>query len=141
MRNRSWQKLTQKSALVLASVIVSACVSDTLSNVDTQPQPLAAEKPPSYDPIQREQAVEEIRAKGEQPGSGELTNPYVEANGPNEPFTPQQQAAKIAELENSAANNDAVAGDAELAAKQRSIQELQKKAESHYDNALDEIKN
>jgi hypothetical protein len=133
--------MTRNLALVLASVIVSACVSDTLSNVDTQPQPLAAEKPPSYDPIQREQAIEEIRAKGEQPGSGELTNPYVEANGPNEPFTHQEQAAKIAELESSAANNDTVSDDAELAAKQRSIKELQKKASSHYGNALNEIKN
>ncbi len=131
--------MARNLTLVLASVILSACVSDTLSNVDTQP--LAAEKPQSYDPVQREQAVEEIRAKGEQPGSGELTNPYVEANGPNEPFTPQQQAAKIAELEGSATNNDVVSDDEELAAKHRSIQELQKKADSHYDNALDEIKN
>ena len=141
MRHRERHKWIHLSALLLASVVVSACVSDTLSEVDTQPQPLAAEKPPSYDPVQREQAIAEIRAKGDQPGNGELTNPYVEANGPNEPFTPQQQAAKISELENSAAENDVDADDAELAAKQRSIKELQRKANSHYGNALKEIKN
>ena len=128
-----------KLALVMLCVGLSACVSDTLSNVDTQP--LAAEKPPSYDPLQREQAVEEIRAKSEQQGSGELTNPYVEANGPNEPLTPQEQAAKIAELQNTSAQNEVIVTDAELAEKQRSIRELQKKAKSHYGNAVNQIKN
>ncbi len=127
--------------LVFVGALASACVSDTLSNVDTTPQPLAAEKPPSYDPVQREQAIAEIRAKAEQPGSGELTSPYVEANGPNEPFTPAEQAAKIAELENTSRQNDVVVTDAELAEKQRSIRELQKKANSHYGNAVKQIKN
>ena len=130
-----------KLALVLLCVGLSACVSDTLSNVDTTPQPLAAEKPPSYDPLQRQQAVEEIRAKSEQTGSGELTSPYVEANGPNEPLTPQEQAAKIAELENTSAQNEVVVTDAELTEKQRSIRELQQKAKSHYGNAVNQIKN
>lgn len=128
-------------AIVLAGFIMSACVSDTLSTVDTTPQPLAAEKPPSYDPVQREQAIAEIRAKAAQEGSGELTNPYVEANGPNEPLTAKEQARKITELKNTAARNDAVATDAELAEKQRSIRELQKKAQSHYGNAVNQIKN
>lgn len=128
-------------ALVVAGMIVSACVSDTLSNVDTAPQPLAAEKPPKYDPVQREQAIAEIRAKAAQPGSDELTSPYVADNGPNEPLTPQEQAKKIAELQNTAAQNDAVVTDSELAEKQRSIRELQKKANSHYGNAVNQIKN
>lgn len=128
-------------ALLVAGILSSACVSDTLSTVDTTPQPLAAEKPPSYDPVQREQAIAEIRAKAAQPGSGELTNPYAEANGPNEPLTAQQQATKIQELKNTAAQNDAVATDSELAAKQRSIRELQNKAKSHYGNAVNQIKN
>lgn len=128
-------------ALVTAGILSSGCVSDTLSTVDTTPQPLAAEQPPKYDPVQREQAIAEIRAKAEQPGSGELTNPYVEANGPNEPLTPQEQAQKIQELQNTAAQNDAVVTDSELAEKQRSIRELQKKAKSHYGNAVNQIKN
>ena len=128
-------------ALLVAGILLSGCVSDTLSTVDTTPQPLAAEKPPSYDPVQREQAIAEIRAKAAQPGSGELTNPYVEANGPNEPLTAQEQARKIQELKNTAAQNDAVATDSELAAKQRSIRELQNKAKSHYGNAVNQIKN
>lgn len=131
----------RKLALVLACLGVSACVSDTLSEVDTTPQPLAAEKPPSYDPVQREQAVEEIRAKGLQESSGVKTNPYEEANGPNTPLTAQEQARKIAELQNTASQNEVSVTDAELAAKQRSIRELQKKAQSHYGNAINQIQN
>jgi len=134
-------KCVKAMVLLSASLLVSACVSDTLSNVDTAPQQLASEKPPSYDPVQREQAIAEIRAKAEQPGSDQLTNPYVEANGPNEPFTPQEQAQKIAELENTAQQNEVVVTDAELAEKQRSIRELQQKAKSHYGNAVKQIKN
>jgi len=131
-----------KNLLVVLGVgVLTACVSDTLSSVDTKPQPLAAEKPLKYDPVQREQAIAEIRAKSEQPGSGELTNPYFEANGPNQPLTAQEQARKIAELQNTAAQNEAVATDSELAEKQRSIRELQKKAQSHYGNAVNQIKN
>lgn len=141
MQSFAKHKMLNMLALVLAGIMASACVSDTLSTVDTTPQPLAAEKPPSYDPVQREQAIEEIRAKAGQPGSGELTNPYVEANGPNEPLTAQEQARKIQELKNTAAQNDAVATDSELAEKQRSIRELQNKAKSHYGNAVNQIKN
>ena len=127
--------------LLAVSLMLSACVSDTLSQVDTQPQQLAQpEKEPKYDPIQREQAIAEIRAKSAQPTSDQLTNPYVEANGPNEPFTAQEQAQKIAELQNTESQNE-IATDAELEAKQRSIRELQKKAQSHYGNAVKQIKN
>lgn len=128
-------------ASLVICMSISACVSDTLSQVDTTPQPLAAEKPPSYDPLQRQQAVDEIRAKSAQPGSTDPTSPYAEANGPNEPLTAQEQAQKIKELENTAAQNDVVVTDAELAEKQRSIREMQKKAKSHYGNAVNQIKN
>lgn len=141
MQSFANHKMRNMLALVVAGFMASACVSDTLSTVDTTPQPLAAEKPPSYDPAQREQAIAEIRAKAAQPGSGELTSPYEEANGPNEPLTAQEQARKIQELKNTAAQNDAVATDSELAEKQRSIRELQQKANSHYGNAVNQIKN
>ncbi len=133
--------ITKKVALLFAGVILSACVSDTLSEVDTSPKPLAAEKPVKYDPVQREQAIAEIREKAAQEGSGVKTNPFAEANGPNTPLTKQEQARKIAELQNTASQNEAVATDAELAEKQRSIRELQKKAQSHYGNAVKQIKN
>lgn len=131
----------KRFALVFACLGISACVSDTLSEVDTTPQPLAAEKPPNYDPVQREQAVEEIRAKGLQEPTGVKTNPYEEADGPNTPLTQQEQARKIAELQNTASQNEVSVTDAELAAKQRSIRELQKKAQSHYGNAINQIQN
>ena len=128
-------------ALFFAILVNSACVSDTLSTVDTTSQPLATQKPPTYDPILRARAVEDIRLKAEQQGSGELTSPYLEANGPNEPFTPAEQAKMIAELETASGQNEVVITDAELSKKQQSIKELRKKANSHYGDAINQIKN
>ena len=126
------------SALAIL-VALSAYVSDTLSQQDTQPQTLAEQ--PSYDPAQRQQAVAEIREKSTQPGSGELTSAYVTNDGPTAPLTPEEQAAKIAELERSANTNASNVSDAELAAKQQSIQDLRNKARTHYDSTINSIQN
>ncbi len=122
-------------------VVLTGCVSDTLSQQNTQPQPLATSVSTSYDPAQREQAISEIRAKAENANSGELTNAYATNDGPTTPLTAEEQAAKIAELERNAATNQGSVTDAELAAKQNSINELRSKARSHYDNALNTIAN
>lgn len=126
-------------AIILSALVLSACVSDTLSTQNTVP--LAEQKPPSYDPVQREQAIAEIREKAAQSGSGELTNVNALVDGDNEPLTPSQQAASIQELESSAARNNATVRDAELVEKQRSIRELQGQARDHYDKALNTIQN
>jgi len=128
-------------ALVASVVFLPACVSDTLSNVNTQPQPQPLAVNASYDPAQREQAVAEIRQKAAQPGSGELTNAFADPDGPNEAMTESEQAARISELEQSADRNASIVSDAELAEKQRSIRELQQKARNHYNNAVNTIKN
>ncbi len=141
MDTGQYHSLLKVGAIILAAVLFSACVSDTLSTQNTEPQTLAEENPPSYDPVQREQAVAEIREKAAQPGSGELTNAYTEANGPNEPLTPSEQAARINELEHNAAQNNGAVSDAELASKQKSIRELQNQARNHYKNAVNTIKN
>lgn len=125
--------------LVAGILTLTGCVSNTLSEQNTQPTPAQASV--SYDPAQRAAAVEEIRAKAAQPGSGELTNAYADGDGPNQPLTPEQQAAKIAELEGSAAANSANVSDAELAAKQQSIRNLRSQAKSHYNSAVNSIKN
>lgn len=141
IRNRfeSGNRLLATSALLLAVFMLPACVSDTLSQQDTQPQTLA--ETPSYDPVQREQAVAEIREKAEQEGSGELTNAFAEPDGPNEPMNSSEQAQLINELEQNAQQNSNAIPDAELEAKQRSIRELQQKARSHYNNAVNNIQN
>jgi len=134
--------ISRLTVLAVVAMFLSACVSDTLSTTDTQSQQLAQpQEDPSYDPVQRQQAIDEIRAKSEQPGSDELTDPFAQADGPNEPLTPQEQANKIEEMQNTAQQNNQVMTDAELAAKQRSIREMQNKAKSHYGNAIDQIKN
>jgi len=114
------------AVLFAAGLAASACVSDTLSQ---------------HNPAQREQAIAEIREKAEQPGSGQLTNAYVAADGPAEPLTPQEQDRKINELEKAAQQNNASVSDAELAAKQRSIRELRSQARNHYKDAVNTIKN
>ncbi|MGI9350687.1 MAG: hypothetical protein ACR2O3_03925 [Rhizobiaceae bacterium] len=129
-----------KLCLALAAALtLSACVSDTLSTADTQPQPLAENV--SYDPEQREQAIAEIREKAAQPGSGELTNAFAEQDGPNEPMQASEQAELINQLEQNAQQNTDSVTDAELAEKQRSIRELQQKARNHYSNAVNNIQN
>lgn len=131
-----------KSAVILGlPFVVSACVSNTLSQQNTQPQSIAAQSQPTYDPAQREQAIAEIRAKAQNSTSGELTHAYAIADGPTQPLSPEEQAAKIAELERNAAANGSAVSDAELDAKQRSINELRSKAKSHYNNAISTIAN
>lgn len=117
------------------------CVSDTLSQQNTAPQPIAQQETPNYDPAQREAAIAEIRAKAEQPASGELTNAYATADGPNEPMTPQKQAEMLAQMERDAQANASNVADAELAEKQRSINEMRNQAKSHYNNAVSAIQN
>lgn len=120
---------------------VSGCVSDTLSQQNTQPQPLATNTSPSFDPAQREQAIAEIRAKAENADSGELTSAYVTNDGPTTPLSAEEQAVKIAELERNATTNQTNVTDAELASKQQSINELRSKAKSHYNSAIKSIAN
>ncbi len=127
------------SAAAFACVLVSACVSDTLSTQNTAPQPLA--ETPSYDPAQRELAVQEIRAKADAPASGQLTSAYVTNDGPTTPLTAQEQADKIAELSQSADQNSSSVPDAELEAKQQSIRDLRNQAKTHYNSAVNTIKN
>jgi len=128
-------------AAALASLLLSACVSDTLSTQNTAPQPLAQSEPVNYDPVQRDQAVAEIRAKADASGNGEFTNAYVTNDGPSTPLSAQEQAEKIAELEQSAGQNSASVTDAELASKQQSIRDLRNQAKTHYNSALNTIKN
>ena len=123
--------------LGLSGAMLSGCVSDTLSVQNTQPEPVALR----YDPAQRQQAINEIRQKAEQPGSGQLTDAYFTSNGSTTLMTAEQQAARIRELEANAAQNGQTASDAELAAKQQSIRELRSQARSHYNNALRRIEN
>ena len=127
-------------AVVFANLALCACVSDTLSQQNTQPKPITAQNT-SYDPIARENAVAEIRAKAADSGSGELTSAYVTNDGPTSPLSPEEQAAKIAELEQSAGNNSGQISDDELNATQQSIKDLQNKARTHYNSALNSIQN
>ena len=130
------------AALVAAVFVLTACVSNKVSAIDTGSQSVAAQNDNTqFDPEQRELAIEEIRAKASQPGSGELTNAFADPDGPNEPMNERQKAAQIRELEANAASNGESVTDAELAEKQSSIRELQNQAKNHYKNAVNNIQN
>ena len=132
------QHLTRHLAVaLLCAPLACGCVSNTLSVQNTQPQPVAL----NHDPAQRQQAINEIRQKANQPGSGQLTDAYFTQNGSTTTLSPEQRAARIRELEIDAAQNNATASDAELAAKQQSIRELQSQARSHYNKAIKRIEN
>jgi len=129
--------------LGICTLTVSGCVSSTLGSVDTQPtpQPVATSSSnPSFDPAAREAAVADIRAKADAPGSGELTNAFVEADNPTaDPFTQQEQSERISGLEQAATSNENAVTDAELAARQQSIRDMRSKANSHYKDAVQSI--
>lgn len=139
-KRKTLRRLNAATAIV-ACVLLSACVSETLSTQNTAPQPLAQTETLRYDQAQREQAIAEIRAKSDAPGSGQLTSAYVTNDGATTPLSAEEQAAKIAELEQSASQNSGSVPDAELAAKQQSIQDLRNQAKTHYDSAINTIKN
>jgi len=147
MRKITDMMTVRSVALVLASLTVSACVSDTLSVQNTQAtpeplvQPVSGTGNDSFDPAQRQQAIAEIRAKAENSSTPELTNAYSAADGPNRPLTAEEQAAKLAELNQTADQNSRGVSDAELEEKRRSIRELQAKGQNHYDKAVKSIQN
>lgn len=130
---------------LLSALAVSGCVSDTLNSTNTSPlpEPIKAShtQDVNYDPVQREAAIAEIRQKAANANSGQLTNAYAAADGPNEPQSPDEAAAKIQALQQIAGQEEAGSIDPELAAKQLQIKQLQQKARTHYGNALQTIEN
>lgn len=148
MCTKSKIRIFTNNAVLFAAFGLYGCVSDTLNvqNTQTTPEPLvqnAAQtgENASYDPIQRAAAIAEIRAKAENSSTPELTNAYTVADGPNRPLTAEEQAAKLAALNQTAENNGRGITDAELEAKQRSIRELQARGQNHYESAVKTIQN
>jgi len=149
-------------AVFCACMGLSACVSNTLEVQNTQatPEPLlqnaatttsdplilnseqtATTQDGNYDPIQRAQAVAEIRAKAENSSTPELTSAYTVNENPNRPLTAEEQAAKLAELNRTVETQNGSITDAELEDKQRSIRELQARGQNHYESAVKSIQN
>lgn len=138
--------LLKAAGLLVAGLVVSGCVSDTLSSTNTQStnaQLINADNQtaPRYDPVQRAEAVAEMREKAANANSGVLTNAYASADGPNEPLSQSDSQARIVALQQEAAQNGVVASDNELDEKQRRIRELQRKAATHYGSAINTIEN
>ena len=128
------------SILLVCSIMLAACVSDTISQQETN-QPLAGAGNAVFDPAQRELAVQEIRAKAARSETPELTNAYANGDGPSNPMSRAEQSAGIRELSNAAQQNNTAVPDPELEAKQRSIRQMQFEGQRHYDEALKNIQN
>jgi len=129
------------ASIIFAGIATGGCVSSSL-NETLQPEVAASEetKEPTFDPAAREQAVAQMRAKAENK-SDEKTNAFRNQDGPLRPLTNSEANAKISALNaSSKARNDQLSGG-EQDANQASIDELKRKAKSHYADAVRNIEN
>ena len=131
-------------AVLCAGFLLQACVSSTLGTVkqsaSLQPQSEQTNEPVNYDPVQRENAIAEMRQKASR-SSGELTNAFVNPDGPNEPMSPEHKQRLLDEMNRQAAQSENVITDSELEARQRTIAEMQNRARNHYKKTLSSIEN
>ena len=125
-------------ALFVVGASLGGCVSSTLNSV--QQSELETTKELTYDPVAREQAVAEMRAKAEVRNT-ENSNAFASQDGPNRPLTASEADAKIRALNASTNALSTQISDEEMNAKQRSIENLRQKAKNHYSDALRKIEN
>lgn len=92
------------------------------------------------DPVERQKAIAEMRAKAAA-GSGEKTKIGLLPEPSEDPIDATKQKKLKAELELDAKRSSARTTDAELEAKQRSIEALKRKAKTHFDDTLKRIEN
>ena len=117
-------------------VALGGCVSSSLNSVkNTEP---AVQKEPDYDLALREEAVAEMRAKAENK-SGKKTNVFRNQDGPGKPLSQSQINARMRELNSIAEAQENTVSDDEVAAKKRTIKELRKRANTHYEDRLEKI--
>lgn len=136
MRNRKGYVYCIFSALTAVILLASGCVSSTLESA----KPEVEAKTPTYDLVARENAVAEMRAKAANV-SGKKTNAYQIPETFNQPLTSSEANAKIQELNMSSSALAETLSDDEFDEKQRSIEAMRLKAQSHYLDALDKIEN
>ncbi|PCI04543.1 MAG: hypothetical protein COB78_09610 [Hyphomicrobiales bacterium] len=125
-------------ALLVVGFSVGGCVSSTLNSA--QQSEVENNKELSYDPVAREQAVTEMRARVEKLNT-QKSDVFASQEGLNRPLTASEADAKIRALNASTAELGTQNSDDEMEAKQRSIAELRRKAKNHYSDALRKIEN
>lgn len=150
--------------LTLAITVQSGCVSSTLETsqfrpvgttssnaagsndeIQTSSEPVSTAPNDLNDPnvlnaAAREQAVQEMRAKGQET-SGEKTKIGLLPETATQQLTRSEQNSKAAALKNAAAEAQSSVSDEEIQSKQDSISRLRKKARSHYGDAVKRIEN
>ncbi|MFK5977941.1 MAG: hypothetical protein QM488_03535 [Rhizobiaceae bacterium] len=135
------RNLCAMMALFVVGFSAGGCVSSSLNSVQQSEVATSIETDdPAYDPIAREQAVAEMRAKADAKNT-ENANAFLSQDGPNRPLTASEADAKIRALNASTSDLSTRISDEEMDAKQRSIAELRRKAKSHYSDALRKIEN
>ena len=146
MKNQSSKTRLRVSlvAALCAGILLQACVSSTLGtakqSASLQPEPAQTAETASYDPVQRENAIAEMRQKASR-SSGELTNAFVNPDGPNEPMSQEHKQRLLDEMNRQAAQSQNVITDSELEARQRTIADMQNRARNHYKKTLSSIEN
>ena len=122
---------------------LTGCVSSALNSVESsssQADLSEPETPPTHDPEKRQAAVSQMREKAENK-SGKKTNVFQDPDGPNQPISRSTAQAKINALDAQANAEQAVIPDEELAAKQKTMADMRKKLQTHYDEQLKKIEN
>ncbi|MGB7286154.1 MAG: hypothetical protein WBC71_04405 [Salaquimonas sp.] len=159
-----------KSVFIIGTIwMLSGCVSSTLETSQFKPvgaqqnsistqdtssnQPVAlaqdaanetgdinSNDPNAISAAARAQGIQEMRSKAEG-RSGEKTHIGALPEPAAQQLSAEEQAQKANELKAAAAEASASVSDAEIDSKQNSIRRLQKKARSHYDDAVQGIEN
>lgn len=122
--------------LIISTVLVSGCVSSTLDSA----KPETVEKTPTYDPVARAKAIAEMREKAADT-SGKKTSAFQTPETSVRPLTTSEANGRIQELNSNSSSLADQLTDEELIDKQRSIEEMRIKAQTHYEDALDKIEN
>lgn len=131
-------ELLKKYCLLGCLVLQAGCVSSSLNSVKETNTQIAKE--PTYDLALREEAVAEIRAKAEKTDD-KKTNVFRNQDGPGKPLSQAQVKSRMKALNSVAEEQSNRISDDELAAKKQSINELRKRARTHYSDRLEKIEN
>jgi len=140
------RRLWLSPVIVLAGLFATSCVSSTLEAPNPAPTALTSELALTQEELQIQQSradgIAQIRAKADASPVNEAPPAYgVPRRGEVALLTPEEIAAKTNRLNSNSAQVNAQLPDEELLQKKRKIAEMQRKAATHFQEALKQIEN
>lgn len=145
-RSGNWSGIGKRGLAIAACVVMSSCVSSTLQTSTPKPVPATSELALNVEERQiqdlRAQAISQIHAKADAYVISEEAPAYGEPReGETVLLTPAQVEAKTNALNNLSNKSQTLVPDAKIDAKKRQIAEMQRKGNTHYNDALAKIRN